>query len=75
MSLQSVEFRLGKLVRPGRVGSWVKTGPRQNGFGSKRVSHKKGCFGSGQNGFGLELVRVETVPGQNGFRVGSVWFG
>ncbi|KAJ0938577.1 hypothetical protein HanRHA438_Chr00c20g0852151 [Helianthus annuus] len=73
MSIQSVKFRPGKRVGPGRVRSWVKTGPRQNGFGSKRVSYKKGCFGSGRNGFGSERVRVETVPGQNGFRIGSVW--
>ncbi|KAJ0832068.1 hypothetical protein HanPSC8_Chr15g0674501 [Helianthus annuus] len=39
-------------------------------------------MGSGQNGsitkkgvfwFGSEQVRVETGPGQNGFRVGSGW--
>ncbi|MFS8003177.1 hypothetical protein Hanom_Chr13g01210821 [Helianthus anomalus] len=61
------------IARPGkRVGLGRVMG--QNGFGSKRVwvkmgtgqngSIKKGCFGSGRNGFGSE-----RVLGQNGFRV------
>ncbi|MFS7959552.1 hypothetical protein Hanom_Chr08g00692431 [Helianthus anomalus] len=61
----------------------------QNGFGSKRVRVKTGQLqkrvvlvwskrvrvgmGSGQNEFGSVWVRVETSPGQNGFRVGSGW--
>ncbi|KAJ0717756.1 putative Brix domain-containing protein [Helianthus annuus] len=41
------------------------------GHGSKRVrvktgQLKKGCFGSGQNGFGSKRVRVETGSGRNG---------
>ncbi|MFS7954931.1 hypothetical protein Hanom_Chr07g00636441 [Helianthus anomalus] len=48
------QFRPGK-----RVGSWVETGQL-----------KKGCFGSGQNGFGSEQVRVRTGFGSR--RVGLV---
>ncbi|KAJ0468267.1 hypothetical protein HanIR_Chr14g0694711 [Helianthus annuus] len=36
----------------------------QNGFGSKRVNKKRGCFGSGRNRFGSE-----RVSGRNRFRV------
>ncbi|MFS7894030.1 hypothetical protein Hanom_Chr00s001281g01678901 [Helianthus anomalus] len=39
--------RPGKRVGSGRVGSWVKTGSGQNGFGSKRIRVKTD---SGQNG-------------------------
>ncbi|MFS7929275.1 hypothetical protein Hanom_Chr04g00330611 [Helianthus anomalus] len=62
--------RPGKRVGSGQVVSWVKTGSGQNGSITKG-----GCFGSGQNGLGLKWVRVETGPGQNGFRVGSGQFG
>ncbi|MFS7975554.1 hypothetical protein Hanom_Chr10g00881951 [Helianthus anomalus] len=53
----------------GRVGSWVKTGWGQNGS-----FIKKGCFGSGRNRSGSERVWVRAGPGQNRFRVGSVFF-
>ncbi|MFS7947144.1 hypothetical protein Hanom_Chr06g00544651 [Helianthus anomalus] len=50
----------------------------ENGFGYKRVQDKtgqlkKGCFGSGQNGFGSARVRVGMGSGQNEVRVGSGW--
>ncbi|MFS7972778.1 hypothetical protein Hanom_Chr09g00848811 [Helianthus anomalus] len=61
-----MQSKPGKRVGLGRVGPWVKTGSGQN-----ESITKKGCFGSGRNGFRSERVRVETgwVSGP----VGSGW--